>query len=197
MMLSNGALAHGRCPVARSALAVGAGVLFFRQPTLVFENRLADMVTVQVGGEERRILPGGSFTLKLERARRFNLSWQLTPRLGVALGDTVGIAEPRGTVRLAATSSPRTRAYFAPVITNETGEPLSITVNAGSAGAMRCGCTVPPGAVRMLVGYYPLYQNSTVRAEAGGRSAMFQDLGPQANATTGVVGLLFRAGDLH
>jgi hypothetical protein len=183
--------------IVASALAIGSGILFFRQPTLVFENRLADMVTVQVGGEERRILPGGSFTLKLERARRFNLSWQLTPRLGVALGDTVGIAEPRGTVRLAATSSPRTRAYFAPVITNETGEPLSITVNAGSAGAMRCGCTVPPGAVRMLVGYYPLYQNSTVRAEAGGRSALFQDLGPQANATTGVVGLLFRAGDLH
>jgi hypothetical protein len=62
---------------------------------------------------------------------------------------------------------------------------------------MRCGCTVPPGAVRMLVGYYPLYQNSTVRAEASGRSAMFQDLGSQANATTGVVGLLFRAGDLR
>jgi hypothetical protein len=183
--------------VVASALAVGAGVLFFRQPTLVFENRLADMVTVQVGGEERRILPGGSFTLKLERARRFDLSWQLVPRLGVALGDTIAIAQPRGTVRLAATASPRARAYFAPVITNETGEPLSITVNAGSAGAMRCGCTVPPGAVRMLVGYYPLYQNSTVRAEASGRSAMFQDLGSQANATTGVVGLLFRAGDLR
>jgi len=49
----------------------------------------------------------------------------------------------------------------------------------------------------MMIGYYPLYQNSTVRAEANGRSATFQNLGAQANATTGIVGLLFRTGDLH
>jgi hypothetical protein len=100
-------------------------------------------------------------------------------------------------VRLAATASPARRAYFAPLITNETGQSLSITVNAGLAGSTRCGCSVPPGAVRMMIGYYPLYQNSTVRAEASGRSAAFENLGPQANATTGVVGLLFRAGDLR
>jgi len=37
-------------------------------------ERLTDMVAVQVGGEERRILPGGSFSLKLDRARRLDLS---------------------------------------------------------------------------------------------------------------------------
>jgi len=183
--------------VALSVLVLGAGAWFFRQPTIVFENRLADMVTVQVGGEERRILPGGSFTLKVPRARRLDLSWQLVPRLGVALGDTIVIARPRGTVRLAASASPKTRAYFAPLITNESGQSLSITVNAGLAGSVRCGCTVPPGAVRMLIGYYPLFQNSTVRAEAYGRSATFQNLGSQANPTTGIVGLLFRTGDLR
>jgi serine/threonine-protein kinase len=183
--------------VALSVLVLGAGAWFFRQPTIVFENRLVDMVTVQVGGEERRILPGGSFTLKVPRARRLDLSWQLVPRLGVALGDTIVIARPRGTVRLAASASPKTRAYFAPLITNESGQSLSITVNAGLAGSVRCGCTVPPGAVRMLIGYYPLFQNSTVRAEAYGRSATFQNLGSQANPTTGIVGLLFRTGDLR
>ena len=183
--------------IALPLLVLGAGALFLRQPTLVFENKLSDMVTVQVAGEERRILPGGSFALKLDRARRLDLSWQLVPRLGVALGDTIAIARPRGTVRLAATASPKNGAYFAPVITNETAQSLSITVNAGLAGSMRCGCTVPPGAVRMLIGYYPLFQNSTVRAEANGRSATFQNLGPQANGTTGVVALLFRAGDLR
>jgi len=183
--------------VALSVLVLGAGAWFFRQPTIVFENRLMDMVTVQVGGEERRILPGGSFTLKVPRGRRLDLSWQLVPRLGVALGDTIVIARPRGTVRLAASASPKTRAYFAPLITNESGQSLSITVNAGLAGSVRCGCTVPPGAVRMLIGYYPLFQNSTVRAEAYGRSATFQNLGSQANPTTGIVGLLFRTGDLR
>src|SRR5881396_462254 len=152
--------------IALPGLALGAGALFFRQPTLVFENRLTDMVAVQVAGEERRILPGGSFSLKLERGHRLDLSWQLVSRLGVSLGDTIALAQPRGTVRLAATARPTHGAYFAPVITNETGEPLSITVNAGLAGTQRCGCTIPPGAVRMAIGYYPLFDNSTVRADA-------------------------------
>jgi hypothetical protein len=180
-------------------LALGAGALYFRQPELVFENRLADMVAVRVGGEERRILPGGSFTLKLERGRRLDLSWQVVPRLGVTLGDTIRVAQPRGRVRVSATARPRSGNYFAPLITNETDRPLTITVNAGLAGAMPCGCTVPPGAVRMEIGYYPLFANSTVRAEEAGtgRTATFKDLGPQVDAARGVVGLLFRTGDLH
>ncbi len=178
-------------------LALGAGAMFFRQPTLVFENRLADMVVVQVGGEERRILPGGSFNLKLDRGRRLDLSWQLVSQLGVSLGDTIRLANPRGTVRVSASARPTHGAYFAPLITNETGKPLSITVNAGLAGSMRCVCTVPPGAERMAIGYYPLFENSTVRAEADGRSATFTDLGPRVDATRGIVGLLFRAQDLR
>ena len=179
-------------------LVLGAGAWFFRQPKLVFENRLTDIVTVQVGGEERRILPGGSFTLKLDRARRLDLAWQLISRLGVALGDTIGITSPRGTVKLAATARPTRGAYFAPVITNETGQPLTIVVNAGLRGATRCGCTIPPGAVRMAIGYYPLFENSTVRAEDdAGRSATFTGLGPQVDGTRGLVGLLFRAADMR
>jgi hypothetical protein len=184
--------------IALLVLVLGAGALFFRQPTLVFENRLMDMVAVQVAGEERRILPEGSFSLKLERGRPLDLSWQLVSQLGVALGDTIALAAPRGTVRLAATARPAHGAYFAPLITNETGRPLAITVNAGLAGSMRCACTVPAGAVRMAIGYYPLFENSTVRAEDNaGHSATFKDLGRQVDALRGVVGLLFRAGDMQ
>src|SRR6266550_1272680 len=183
--------------IALGVLALGAGALFLRQPTLVFENRLTDMVVVQVGGEERRILPGGSFTLKLDRARRLDLSWQLVSRLGVSLGDTIAIARPLGTLRVQASARPTHGAYFAPLITNETGRPLAITVNAGLAGSMRCGCSVPPGAVRMAIGYYPLFENSTVRADADGHSATFTDLGPKVDVTRGIVGLLFREEDLR
>src|SRR5438105_3538132 len=185
--------------IALPVLALGAGALFFRQATLVFENRLTDMVAVQVGGEERRILPGGSFTLKLDRARALDLSWQLVSRLGVSLGDTIRVAQPRGTVRVVASARPTHGAYFPPLIRNETSRPLAITVNAGLAGSMRCGCTVPAGAVRMAIGYYPLFENSTVRSEtdAGGRAAMFKNLGPQVEAVRGTVGLLFREDDLR
>src|SRR5436309_9956624 len=89
--------------IALPVLALGAGAMFFRQPTLVFQNRLTDMVAVQVAGEERRILPGGSFELKLERGPQLNFSWQLVSRLGFSLRNTIAIANPRGTVRIAAT----------------------------------------------------------------------------------------------
>jgi hypothetical protein len=186
-------------------LALGAGALYFRQPQLVFQNPLAGTVAVQVAGEERRLLSGGSLTVKLERGRPLSLAWRFVrPQgeagaMGVPVGDTVTIARPTGRVRLSATASPRDRAYFAPLITNETGRPLTITVNAGLAGAIPCHCTVPPGAVRMEIGYYPLFANSTVRAEEVGtvRTATFKDLGPQVDAASGRVGLLFRAVDLR
>ena len=180
-------------------LALGAGAMFFRQPRLTFENHLAATVAVQVAGEERRILPGGSLTVSLPRALPVALSWRTVGSLGVPFGDTIAMAHPRGSIRLAATARPTHGAYFAPVITNETGRLLTITVNAGLAGALPCVCTVPPGAVRMEIGYYPLFENSTVRVDdrESGRSATFRDLGHQVDASRGVVGLLFRAEDLR
>jgi tRNA A-37 threonylcarbamoyl transferase component Bud32 len=191
--------------IALPVLALGAGALLLRPPQLVFENRLAGQVAVQVAGEERRLLPGGSLTLALERGRPLPLTWRFVRpeaeggAMGVPLGDTMTIVRPTGRVHLSATASPRNKAYFAPLITNETGGPITITVNAGLAGAISCHCTVPPGAVRMEIGYYPLFANSTVRAEEAGtgRTATFRDLGRQVDAARGVVGLLFRAVDLH
>ena len=179
--------------------ALAAGALMFRSPTLVFENRLGGIVVVQVAGEERRILPGGSFTLKPPRGQRLRLSWRLDRQTGAVFGDSVTFERPGARMRVRATASPKGGNYFAPLITNETGKTLTITVNAGLAGAMSCSCTVPPGAIKMEIGYYPLFANSTVRAEEVGasRTATFKDLGPQVDATTGRVGLLFRAADLR
>src|SRR5207237_9090850 len=106
--------------IALTALACGAGAMCFRKPKLVFENRLADIVTVQVSGEERRILPGGSFTLKLDRSRRLDLSCQLVSRLGVSLGDTIAVSTPRVALRIAATAPPTRGSYFAPLSTKHT-----------------------------------------------------------------------------
>jgi protein kinase-like protein len=185
-------------------VGLGAGALYLRPPTVVFENQLNGLVVVQVAGEERRILSAGSFTLRPERGRRLALSWRFVRpeagdrAMGVPLGDTLTITA-RGRVRVTATARPRTGNFFAPLITNETGRPITITVNAGLAGALSCGCTIPPGATRMEIGYYPLFVNSTVRAEdpATRRSATFKDLGSQVDAARGTVGLLFRSGDLR
>jgi hypothetical protein len=89
-------------------------------------------------------------------------------------------------------------AYFAPLITNETGAPLLLRINAGLVGAVDCPCEVPPGARRMPVGYYRLYRNSSVEARnADGGRAAFRDLGGEADIRSGAVGLRFGPGDLR
>ena len=88
--------------------------------------------------------------------------------------------------------------YFAPLVTNASGDLLRVTVNAGLAGARDCGCAVRPGATRVFLGYYRLYQNSTVRVRSpAGGEATFRDLGPQVKSRDGTVGLRFEDKDLR
>lgn len=183
--------------IAVAALGIGAGAILLKQPKLEFENLLADSVTVQagsvtwrVGPEEKIKIPTpGSVTWRVIRPRAGSRE------LGLPLGQMVTMQ--RGTIR--ATPRPGSQAYFEPLITNETGRPITITINAGLAGAVSCNCTVPAGAVRMPIGYYQLFQNSTVRAEdpGSGATATFKDLGPKIDRTLGTVGLKFRAEDLR
>jgi protein kinase-like protein len=182
--------------IAIAALGIGAGAILLKEPRLQFENALADTVTVQSGPVTWRIPPGE--TISLEPGV---IVWRVVrPRagdreLGLHLGQQV--RAQRGIIR--ATTRPGTQTYFEPLITNETGRPITIVINAGLAGAVSCNCTVPAGAVRMGIGYYPLFQNSTVRAEdpGSGATATFTDLGPKVDRTRGTIGLRFRAEDLH
>ena len=87
---------------------------------------------------------------------------------------------------------------FAPLITNETGIPLLVRVNAGTAAAEECPCRIPPGARRALIGYYRLFRNSSVEVrDSIGRRAAFSDLGPEIRSPAGTVGLRFAPGDLR
>ncbi len=198
--------------VRRLALVV-LPVLFFgsltvwwiSRPRLVFANRLAAAVTVTAGETRRVVDAGARLAVPLRRGRPLTAIWSLVRPtdtegrpLGVAIADTFDVRRPRGRVHRAAEVRVGKDAYFAPLITNNTGRALTVTINAGLAGATSCGCAVPSGAVRMLIGYYPLYANSTVRVETPeGLTAMFQDLGPEVDPATGVVGLRFEAGDLR
>jgi hypothetical protein len=122
--------------------------------------------------------------------------------MGEAIRGSAVLTDPSGTVRLRAASRTMDTAYFAPLITNASTQPLRVLVNAGLAGAVDCGCMVRPGTRRVFIGYYRLYRNSTVQVRtagsgAGKGSAEFRDLGPQVTSPDGTVGLRFEDKDLR
>ena len=182
--------------IAIAVLGIGAGAILLKEPKLQFENALADTITVQQGPVTWRVPPGERVSLEPGI-----VVWRVVrPRagdreLGLHLGQQLRVQ--RGIIRT--TTKPASQAYFEPLITNETGRPITIVINAGLAGAVSCNCTVPAGAVRMGIGYYQLFQNSTVRAEdpGSGATATFTDLGPKVDRTRGTIGLRFRAEDLR
>lgn len=186
--------------------AAAGGVMLLLRPHLVFTNRLAAPVRLVVGDDEpRQVGPGASVDVGVSRSGTMVAEWELvrplsadSTRMGEVIRGSSVLRGPRGTLR--AEASPRTAgaAYFAPLVTNGSSQPLRMVVNAGLQGAVDCGCAVRPGGKRVFVGYYRLYQNSTVRAVApGDASATFPDLGAKVTAPDGTVGLLFEDKDLR
>jgi hypothetical protein len=188
--------------VAVLALAAAA-FWFLSAPRLAFENRLIYPVRVTTASGERVVEAGASASLALPRGQGSPVAWSVVrdtnqrgEPLGVELSGTVNVDRRRARAR--ADAGAAQGAWFAPLITNNTGRPITLIVNAGLQGPLSCGCTVPAGATRQPIGYYPLFQNSTVRArDAEGRIATFTDLGSQVDRRTGVVGLRFEAADLR
>jgi hypothetical protein len=190
--------------------AAAAGVLFLVRPRMDFRNGLAGPVRLVVGEEPARLVPAGSAVkVAVPRGKTTVVQWELQRPLSAdakPMGETVRgslvLRDPSGTTAIRALPRPDDTAYFAPLITNASTQPLRVTVNAGLQGAVDCGCAVRPGARRVFIGYYRLFQNSTVQARTmrtgvGTGSATFRGLGPQVTAPDGAVGLRFEDKDLR
>jgi serine/threonine protein kinase len=118
--------------------------------------------------------------------------------MGVAVEGAFTADRPRGTVKRMADSRPGGRPYFAPLITNATDEVLSVTVNPGLVAVLSCGCRIPVGMSRAVVGYYPLFSNSSVEVrDDRGRSAIFRDVATGVDAVSGVVEIYVEESDLR
>jgi hypothetical protein len=187
---------------------VGAVVSWFllRRPRLIFTNQLAAPIWIAAGeGGPVTVAPGGTVRLPATRGGSLVVQWNLARPLsanqrpmGEELRGSEVIRDPRGAIYRSATARGTGTDYFAPLITNASDGLLQVTVNAGLEGAVDCGCAVRPGARRVFIGYYRLYQNSTVRArDTAGRSATFRDLGPSGTTPDGTVGLRFETKDLR
>jgi hypothetical protein len=177
-----------------------------RRPHLAFTNELAAPIWLTVGqAAPVSVDPGSTHTADLPRSGSVVVQWNLARPLsandrpmGEEVRGSVVLRDPRGTIRQRAGVSASSVSFFAPLVTNATDGLLRVTVNAGLEGAVDCGCAVRPGATRVFVGYYRLYQNSTVLArDSAGRTATFRDLGPQVTARDGAVGLRFESKDFR
>ncbi len=196
-----------RRPVVFSLLAATAvsGACSFGGSKLRFTNRLVAPVQLSVGGSPRQtVAPGATVTIPVSRGRTTVAEWELVRPLsadnkpmGEELRGSVVLPDPVRKLVAAADARQGADWFFAPLITNASSEPLRVTVNAGLMGALDCGCAVRPGGTRVFVGYYRLFQNSTVQARAKAGEGTFRDLGPQVTNAEGTVGLRFEDKDLR
>lgn len=198
-----------RGPLLLFLLVVAAvlfGIYLLGRPHLEFTNQLAGPVRLVVGEDPpRTIPPRHSARVAMPWGKSVLVRWELMRPLsadGLPMGDelreSILVRPSWGAIGRDATARGGTGDYFAPLITNVSADLLRVTVNAGLEGALDCGCAVRPGGQRAYIGYYHLYQNSTVQARAsGGRTASFRDLGPKVLTPDGTVGLRFDSRDLR
>lgn len=189
-------------------LVVGAAAAAFLllKPHVAFINGLAAPVQVSVGGRAPVRVPAGETArLSAPFGRMLVTEWEMIRPLSAdsaPMGETIHgsavVKSPRGTVGVQATTRQGEADYFAPLITNGTSQPLRVLVNAGLQGAMDCGCAVRAGGQRVFIGYYRLYQNSTVQVRgSSGATATFTELGPRVTSADATVGLRFEDKDLR
>lgn len=174
------------------------------RPELVVRNDLAFPVRVSFLGGDTLLAPGAVLEPEVGRDQPVAVRWEMEqPRtagrlpVGAAISGSATIGGGEALTRIVISPSVNGSPLFAPLITNATGVPLRVRVNAGLQGSQDCPCEVPVAANRMAIGYYPLYQNSSVEVrDSLGRRATFTDLGPRITSRDGSVGLRFNAQDL-
>ena len=201
-------------PASRLAIVVVAialvmvlalGYFTDRPAGVLVVNRLTVPVGIVAGRVEQRLEPGDSVVLRLPRVADLALSWSaVSPRTGRGqvggsdLQHTTHLDTRRRRQRLEVRADSGAQPVFLPYVSNATGQALTFKVNVGSAAEMGCRCSVPAGAVRVPLGFYPLYRNSSVRAILpDGRVATFEGLGLQVSEVTGAVRLRFEPRDFR
>lgn len=200
-------LAARSLPVLILLLLAVLGYIGYRiaaRPELVVRNQLAFPVRVTLLGGDTLLPAGAVLEREVRRGQPVLVRWEMEqPRtagrlpVGAAISGAATLGGGEELQPVAITPIAHGAPLFAPLITNATGVPLRVRVNAGLQGGQDCPCEVPVGANRMSIGYYPLFQNSSVEVrDSLGRRATFTDLGPRITSRDGSVGLRFNPGDL-
>ncbi|MEO8449765.1 MAG: serine/threonine-protein kinase [Gemmatimonadota bacterium] len=191
------------------ALLVGAAAVWFfflRGSAIDLVNTFPVAVSAQVAnGSPITLGPLETKRIPLQSVGFTRVAWTvIAPRGpdGRTMGDSVTgelqLQAGRGTAERAIRLDGARVPMFQPLITNNSSQPLTVSVNAGTTFARDCACVVSPGSVRQSIGYYALYRNTAVQVtDPAGRKATFRDLGPEASKRGGPLGLSFTDRDLR
>ena len=177
------------------ALLAAAAAWAARKPaSVVLRNRLIEPVSVTVGGTEHTVSPGDSLQVSLARGAALDARWHsLRPHstagreLGLALQGAIRERAPRGQLRRGIDLLALGHPYVAPVVTNATDGPLSVTLRDARGVAVDCDCAVPPG-VTASIGYRdPALIAALEFTDRSGRTARIVGLAARADRATGAV----------
>jgi hypothetical protein len=169
-----------------SLVMAAAGGAYALRPsaTLVVENALLEPVVLNVGGgaPSQTVRPGDVVRVSLPRGP-LRAQWTLVrpagsngQPLGELLSGTIESDAPRGEVRQRIDLESTGRLYFAPLVSNRSAVPVSLSITADTGSVFDCACTVPAGGQMAHLGYYRLTARSGVKAsDARGRAA---EIGP-------------------
>jgi len=174
--------------------AIAAALLLGAQkpaPVMLF-NRLLEPVSVTVSGVDHVILPGDSFGVSVPRGASLDARWRtLRPRstagreLGVALEGTVRDSGAPGGGQRGIDLRSLERRYVAPIVTNATDGPLSVTLRDARGVAVNCDCAIPPG-VTASIGYRDAALIAALEfTDRAGRIARIVGLAARADPATG------------
>ncbi len=189
--------------IAATGLLIAGGAWVTREPaTLVMLNRLVEPVLVTVAGVDRLVPPGDSLRMPLRRGAALDAAWHVVrPRsgagaeLGLMLRGTIRDDDPHGEIRRSVDLWTLGRSYVAPVVINETGGPLRVTIRDERGAGLDCDCTVAAGAT-MALGYHDPARIASIEfTDLGGRSARVSPLASRADRTSGAADIRLAAVD--
>jgi predicted Ser/Thr protein kinase len=178
--------------VVIALIGVAVALAMGKPASVMLTNRLIEPVGVTVGGAEHVVSPGESLSVSLARGAALDVRWHtFRPHstagreLGLALAGTIRERVPQGAVRRGIDLLSLGRPYVAPVITNATDGPLSVTLRDARGVAVDCDCAVPPG-VTASIGYRdPALIAALEFTDRSGRTARIVGLAARADRATG------------
>ena len=192
--------------VAVVLLVAGGAWVTRSAPALLVENALLAPIEVQIGDLAPQVVPSGdSVRIRLPRGTPLSAEWQVVrPRtpggreIGELLGGRIEDPEPRGVVRRRIDLSVLGGGYFAPIVTNETSQPLQVTMFDGLGDSVVCDCDVAPGATDAPLGYHRLSGAGGLRfTDTAGRVAVFEAFAAQVERGSGLYPLAVGRGDFR